>query len=234
MNIYLIRHGRQNSKLCNVDVELSDEGREQAHLVGKRLAKYGIEAVYSSNLIRAKETADIINEYVKKPRFVDERLREAEFGDLTGLENSVLKERYKDDTDVEIQTDFSSNSTVFEADLMITDWSGIAYEYAYTTCKPVLFIDTPMKIMNPEYKKIGIEPLNIWMRYEIGRVLKLDEIDKTADTVAKMLAASDTYKDSIDQFVKEYVYNLGSSASVGAKYIIQEIQKAIKRHKEQE
>ena len=33
---------------------------------------------------------------------------------------------------------------------------------------------------------------------------------------------------------KEYVYNLGSSASVGAKYIIQEIQKAIKRHKEQE
>ena len=79
-----------------------------------------------------------------------------------------LKERYKDDTDIEIQTDFSSNSTVFEADLMITDWSGIAYEYAYTTCKPVLFIDTPMKIMNPEYKKIGIEPLNIWMRYEIG------------------------------------------------------------------
>ena len=78
MNIYLIRHGRQNSKLCNVDVELSDEGREQAHSVGKRLAKYGIEVVYSSNLIRAKETADIINEYVKKPRFVDERLREAE------------------------------------------------------------------------------------------------------------------------------------------------------------
>ena len=30
-----------------------------------------------------------------------------------------LKERYKNDTDIEIQTDFSSNSTVFEADLMI-------------------------------------------------------------------------------------------------------------------
>ena len=45
MNIYLIRHGRQNSKLCNVDVELSDEGREQAHSVGKRLAKSGIEVV---------------------------------------------------------------------------------------------------------------------------------------------------------------------------------------------
>ena len=87
-------------------------------------------------------------------------------------------------------------------------------------------------VAKKEIEKVPL--LNIWMRYEIGRVLKLDEIDKTADTAAKMLAASDTYKDSIDRFVKEYVYNLGSSASVGAKYIIQEIQKAIKRHKEQE
>ena len=74
--------------------------------------------------------------------------------------------------------------------------------------------------MNPEYKKIGIEPLNIWMRYEIGRVLKLDEIDKTADTAAKMLAASDTYKDSIDRFVKEYVYNLGFPCSSFVKSVL--------------
>lgn len=96
MNIYLIRHGRQNSKLCNVDVELSTEGRQQAELVGKRLRSYGIEAVYSSNLIRAVETAEIINKYLEVPRFYDERFREAEFGDLAGLENTVLKEKYKD------------------------------------------------------------------------------------------------------------------------------------------
>ena len=94
MNIYLIRHGRQNSKLCNVDVELSPEGREQAELAGKRLAGYHIDAVYSSNLLRAVETADIINEYVKKPRFYDDRLREAEFGAMTGLSNDVLKEQF--------------------------------------------------------------------------------------------------------------------------------------------
>lgn len=96
MNIYLIRHGRQNSKLCNVDVELSPEGREQAELTGARLKSYGIQAVYSSNLMRAAETADIINKYLDKPRFYDDRLREAEFGELTGLENSVLKEKFKD------------------------------------------------------------------------------------------------------------------------------------------
>ena len=96
MNIYLIRHGRQNSKLCNVDIELSPEGREQAQLVGKRLRNYQIDAVYSSNLIRAVETADIINEYVNKPRFYDDRLREAEFGAMTGLSNEALKEQFGD------------------------------------------------------------------------------------------------------------------------------------------
>ena len=96
MNIYLIRHGRQNSKRCNVDVELSLEGREQAEITGRRLQNYGIEAVYSSNLKRAVETADLINQYLDRPRFYDDRLRETEFGDLTGLENSVLKQRYRE------------------------------------------------------------------------------------------------------------------------------------------
>lgn len=94
MNIYLIRHGRQNSILCNVDVELSKEGREQAELCGKRLETYDIEAVYSSQLIRAKETADIINEHLDKPRVIDERWQEANFGGLTGLRNEELKQKY--------------------------------------------------------------------------------------------------------------------------------------------
>lgn len=94
MNIYLIRHGRQNSALCNVDVELSKEGREQADLTGKRLEKYEIEAVYSSQLIRAKETADIINNHLNKPRYIDDRWQEADFGGLTGLTNEELKEKY--------------------------------------------------------------------------------------------------------------------------------------------
>jgi YidC/Oxa1 family membrane protein insertase len=143
-----------------------------------------------------------------------------------------LKERYKYDEDIEIQTDFSSNSTIFEADMMITDWSGIAYEYAFTTCKPVLFIDTPMKIMNPEYQKIDTVPINIWMRNEIGTTLKPDQMDMAAETVQTMLANADAYYEKIDAFVHEYVYNLGDSAKVGATYIIKELQSIISKNKE--
>lgn len=145
-----------------------------------------------------------------------------------------LKDRFANDDDIEIQTDFSSNSTVFEADMMITDWSGICYEYAYTTCKPVLFIDTPMKVMNPEYEKIGVEPINIWMRDSIGASLKPDEMDRIPEVVDQILKHTEDYKQKIDEFVHEYVYNLGNSAQVGADYIINAVVRKINDKKNKE
>ena len=144
-----------------------------------------------------------------------------------------LKLRYGDDSDIEIQTDFSSNSTVLEAGMIITDWSGIAYEYAYTTCKPVLFIDTPMKVMNSEYQRIDTEPINIWMREKIGAVIKPEEVNNAADVVMKMFNSSADYYDKIDALVHEYVYNLGTSAEIGAKYIISQLQNKSKERKEE-
>ena len=63
MELYLIRHGRQSSRLCNVNVDLSPEGRRQAALLGHRLADWGIEVLYSSSLIRAVQTAEEINRF---------------------------------------------------------------------------------------------------------------------------------------------------------------------------
>ncbi len=142
-----------------------------------------------------------------------------------------LKKRYEQDADIEIQTDFSSNAVVFEADLMITDWSGIAYEYAYTTRKPVLFVNTPMKVMNPEYQKIDTVPLNILLRDEIGCSVDLDRLDQISESVRMLLENSGAYYEKIGRFVEEYVYHNGTSAQVGAKYLVSQIQKKIEEKK---
>lgn len=142
-----------------------------------------------------------------------------------------LKKRYEQDPDIEIQTDFSSNSTVFEADVMITDWSGIAYEYAYTTKKPVLFINTPMKVMNPEYQKIDTVPINIFLREKIGCALNMDELGRIPECVKMLLSNREGYHKMIESFVDEYVYNHGTSAEVGARYIVSQIQKRIAEKK---
>lgn len=143
----------------------------------------------------------------------------------------AMKEKYKDNPNVEIQTDFSANNTVFNADLLITDWSAIAFEYAYTTKKPVLFVDTPMKIMNPDYKKIDVEPFNIWVRNEIGEIVSVENCKNINITVNKMLDNSTIYEDKINKLVNESVYNIGHSGEIGANYIINSIQEKINERK---
>lgn len=96
MNLYLIRHGRQDSELCNVNVPLCDIGKVQAELVGRRLAGYGISALYSSSLIRAVETAQIINKVLQVPYFQEEALEEIDFGQLTGLTDEQIQEQFGD------------------------------------------------------------------------------------------------------------------------------------------
>lgn len=141
-----------------------------------------------------------------------------------------MKEKYAG-TNIEIQTDFSKTNSVFNADLLITDWSSIGYEYAFTTEKPVISIDTPMKIMNPEYKKIKVEPFNIWAREQIGEVVKIKDVKNINSVVEKMLKDPKKYQKKISALKKDSVYNLGNSAEVGAEYIINCVQTKVKERK---
>ena len=143
----------------------------------------------------------------------------------------ALRQKYSQWKNVEIQTDFSSDSTVFQADVMITDWSGIAYEYAYTTEKPVLFINTPMKVMNPEYERIDTVPLNILLRSQLGCSLDLEEVGRVPETIERLLGMQSAYRDRIHSFVEEYVYNPGDSARVGAEYMIGALKEKIAKRR---
>ena len=99
MIIYLIRHGRQNSPDCNVNVPLSEEGHMQARLLGDRMKKYQVNALYSSDLMRAVETAKTAFGYNKE--LVDnlqvrQGLAEIDFGILTGQKDSEVKKFYQE------------------------------------------------------------------------------------------------------------------------------------------
>lgn len=142
-----------------------------------------------------------------------------------------MKERFDGDDKIEVQTDFSADDTVWGADVLITDWSSIAYEYAFVTKRPVVFIDTPMKVMNPNYKELKEVPFNIWVREEIGEVIKVDEVERTREAVEKMLSEPKKYSKKIEALVEENVYNIGKSSEVGARYIIDRVQTKIKERR---
>lgn len=96
MKIYLIRHGRQCSKLCNVNVDLSEEGYCQSALLGERLVRDCIGAVYSSDLLRAVQTAQAANLYWNVEHLVRPELREISFGEMEGLSDQVIGQRFAD------------------------------------------------------------------------------------------------------------------------------------------
>lgn len=95
MHIYLIRHGLQDSTLCNVNISLTEVGYKQAVLTGKRLKNYNISAIYSSNLIRAMETAKEIGNILNLKFTIKEELEEIDFGELTGHTDEENKAKFE-------------------------------------------------------------------------------------------------------------------------------------------
>lgn len=131
----------------------------------------------------------------------------------------ALSRKYEK-SNVEFQKDFSSNKTVYTADLLVTDWSSIAFEYSFSTLKPVLFINTPMKVVNPNYQEITCIPIDIELRDKIGISLEETEFDKLCTAVEKLLYDNQFSTESIETLKNKYIYNVGTSGKVGAQYII--------------
>ena len=143
---------------------------------------------------------------------------------LYGDKIQALIERYRDREDVYVQTDFSSTDTVYNADLLVTDWSNVGFEFALSTLKPVLYINTPMKVMNPEYDKIDVVPFDIRIRAQLGAALELDELDTAGKTAGELLSNPDKYRDIIREVREKEIYNLGRGAEAAGRYLVKRIE----------
>lgn len=95
VKVLLVRHGQDQDNAKHImngrrDTPLTPFGREQAGVARDVIAKENITTIYSSPLLRAKETA----EYIAKPHGLivqmDDRLLERDFGIITGKLNTEI------------------------------------------------------------------------------------------------------------------------------------------------
>lgn len=86
--IYLVRHGQTDwnvqHKIQGNDIPLNAQGRHEAEICGQKLVHLNIDQIVASDLLRAQETAKIINMLLSVPIRFDIRLREVHWGDLCG------------------------------------------------------------------------------------------------------------------------------------------------------
>ena len=96
--IYITRHGQTDWNLLgrmqgHTDIPLNDTGRAQAYDLAKKVAELDIKHIFSSDLKRARETAEIVNKSNGNLEIVfDKRLREVCYGDLEGKTRADLGE----------------------------------------------------------------------------------------------------------------------------------------------
>lgn len=95
--ILLARHGETEHNRRKIlqgqrDTELNDRGREQARKLGERLDEVELDAVYSSDLERARETAEIVaGEHGLEVETLEE-LRERSYGHIEGEKHERRRE----------------------------------------------------------------------------------------------------------------------------------------------
>ena len=97
--LFLIRHGRSvwnadHRIQGQADPPLDGVGREQARRLAERLREDAPVTLYTSPLQRAQETAEIVGEALGVPVVPDERLKEYDVGEITGLTWAQIEERY--------------------------------------------------------------------------------------------------------------------------------------------
>lgn len=98
-NLYLVRHGETDwnkaKKLQGfTDIPLNDEGRSQARVLQKQFEDKSFDAIYSSDLMRARETAEIISHGKNLEVITSQSLRERSWGRHEGQSFDELKLKY--------------------------------------------------------------------------------------------------------------------------------------------
>jgi broad specificity phosphatase PhoE len=99
--LLLVRHGETdwNRDLRfqgHADRRLNETGREQARTIAEELAREKIDAIYTSDLARARETAELIAERAGVPFILEPQLREIDVGEWQGLTRLEIEERFPD------------------------------------------------------------------------------------------------------------------------------------------
>jgi len=98
------------------DNKLNDQGREEARKLRKKLMSFSISKIISSDLVRAKQTVEIINDCFSVPIYFEKGLRECHFGLIEGLTLNQAVETFGQ----KVLTHFSRNYISYD----LTEYGG--------------------------------------------------------------------------------------------------------------
>ena len=131
-----------------------------------------------------------------------------------------IKEKFKKNPDFLLDTNTSSFEQLFSSYALITDWSGISYEYAFACERPVIYVDVPKKAHNKEYEKIQLVPFETSIRDKIGEVVSPQNIKTIPEHIEFLYDHINDFQNKIQKIRNDVIFNIGESGKVTANEII--------------
>jgi len=131
-----------------------------------------------------------------------------------------INEKFKGNADFILETNTSSFDQLFSSYALISDWSGIGFEYAFVCERPVIYVDVPHKNNNPDYNKIPYEPLESSIRNLIGKVISPNELEDIPKIIESTYENVDHFKIKVKEVRDQTVFNFGQSGIKGAQAIV--------------
>jgi YidC/Oxa1 family membrane protein insertase len=130
-----------------------------------------------------------------------------------------LRKKYGDHDNFEYQDRMGESDSLFHSDILISDWSAMAIEYALGLEKPVLFIDLPRRVRNPDWESLGIEPQEAAFRELAGDIVSPDNLDEIPQKIDQLLQGQEGFRRRMQELRSKMVFNIGNSVQAGAKEI---------------
>ena len=132
----------------------------------------------------------------------------------------AIKVSFQGNSDFVLETDIRNQESILSSHCMISDWSGVALEYAFALERPVIFIDMPRKINNPYHEDISREPIEVAIRNEIGEIVPCDQLDKVPEKLGSLYRDTNGFRERIRNVRRRTVFNIGRSGTVGAEHVV--------------
>ena len=110
-----------------------------------------------------------------------------------------------------------------ETDILITDRSGIALEFALGCRRPVIFIETALKENNPDWRKWELEPLENSIRDQIGLLVQPTDLSTIPLLIDNANQSKESFVAKMDTLKREHFYNSPAAYQEGVKYILDKL-----------
>ena len=119
-----------------------------------------------------------------------------------------------------VDSTYASSTALVESDLVLSDWSGAAHEFALGLLRPAIFVDTPQKAHNDSHSQLDIECYEDVVRADLGALVGVNEVTSLPDVVTSLIDEQVEWRQRLELVRDQVLFNPGNAVQAAGKQIL--------------